>query len=313
MTNMLIQRVGCLAIAVALAACGAQPRMSPGQGLAAQSGLATFDEGGLVFEYPATWRVFHHDERSSFSNLIAFLATVDVPTPCATSQINGGTQIECADRFHLDPNTIVVKVEGNAWPGFDILGHPPAGATAVTIGDLPGYVEAIQAPPQTGADRAMRWTISRPGMVDNYFTLTAIIRGPDVERLKTEAETMVSSLRYDPPPVPLPAGATAAAAAASKALALLDTSDSGAWRCFPARPGSRQMRVSSLPMGPPLARSQLATCTTRIEATPLELWRMTFTIRLSEPDHAAGSGAALIVWVGPDGSPLTVSGSQLQP
>lgn len=312
MTSLLIRRLGSLVAAVALTGCIGGPQPSPSPVGSAPSGSVALDEGGLALEYPAAWRVFHYEEMSSFSHLIAYLATVDVPTPCVTSPVAGGTQIECAYRFHLDPDTLVVDVEGNGWPGFDILGHRPDGATLMTIGGLPAYVETIPAPPSVGADTAMRWTISRPGMVDNYFTITAMIRGPDIDRLKGEVEAMVSSLRYDPPVVPLPTGSAAAEAAAANALSLLEK-QSPAWACFPPRPGSGETLVTSLPTGPALARPQLATCTTQIEATPIELWRMTLTIRLPEPDSQAGSGETLVVWVNPDGTPGSVSGSPLQP
>jgi len=48
------------------------------------------------------------------------------------------------------------------------------------------------------------------------------------------------------------------------------------------------MLVSSLVMGPDLSRSQLATCVTEIETTPLQLWRLTLTLRLPEADPEGG-------------------------
>src|SRR5262249_22253437 len=52
---------------------------------ATPSGLAQFHEGGLAFDYPASWREFHYEMDSSFSHLIAYLGTVDVPAPCLTT------------------------------------------------------------------------------------------------------------------------------------------------------------------------------------------------------------------------------------
>jgi hypothetical protein len=61
------------------------------------------------------------------------------------------------------------------------------------------------------------------------------------------------------------------------------------------------MEISSLIYGPTLARPQLATCTTAIEATPLQLWRMTLTLRLPNAGPAGwGHGELITVWVNPD-------------
>jgi hypothetical protein len=312
MTSLLIRRLAPLVAVGALTGCAAPPPPSPSPIGPPPSGWVAFDEGGLAFEHPAAWRVVRHEESSNFSHLVAELATVDVPAPCVTSQVSGGTMVSCADRFHLDPDTLVVKVEANGRSGFDILDHRPAEATPLTVGGLPAYVETFPPPPALGADLAMRWTISMPGMVDNYFTITALVRGPKLDRLKADVEAMVARLRYDPPVVPLPTGSAAAEAAAATALGAL-VQDSPAWACFPPRPGSREMLATSLPMGPTLARPQLATCTMQIEATPLELWRLTLTMRLPEPDPQAGRGETFVAWVHPDGTRGEMSGSPLQP
>lgn len=287
------------------------PRPSPSPAPAA-TGLAKFHEGGLIFDYPAAWREFHYEELSTKSQLIAYLGTVDVVAPCLTSGAAGGTQTECRDRYRLVPESLVVTIRSNGSPMFDILDRPP-GVTPMTVGGLPGYSQvaspALDDP--TGAERIVTMTIAMPGSVDNYYTITAAMRGPDLDPLQASVEAMIASLRYDPPVVPLPSGSAAAAAAAATALAALGR-DSPTWACFTPS-GSHQMIIGSLPMGPELAHQQLATCTTSIEATPLQLWRMKLTLRLPEPDPQAGSGQAFEVWVNPDGTPGETSGGPLVP
>jgi hypothetical protein len=56
-----------------------------------------------------------------------------------------------------------------------------------------------------------------------------------------------------------------------------------------------------------------AKSTTRIEATALQLWRLTLTMQLVQPDPQAGLGEVLTLWVNPDGTPGLTSGTQLQP
>src|SRR5665811_1115674 len=113
-------------------------------------GLTHFDEQGVAFDYPAAWRVFHYQEFSSFSNLVAYLATVDVPEPCITTQNSVGSQTDCADRYVLTPDSIVVAVSSNGMPGFSIL-NVPAGATPLVIDGLPAYF-AHETSTVTGAD-----------------------------------------------------------------------------------------------------------------------------------------------------------------
>lgn len=129
--------------------------------------------------------------------------------------------------------------------------------------------------------------------------------------MRSELDSMITSLRYDPPVVPLPTGCAAAARAATSALASL-VRDSSVWTCF-SLSGSRQMLIDSMPDGPPLAQPQLATCTMKIEATPLRLWRMTLSLRLEKPDPNVGAGETFIVWVNPDGTLGATSGGPLVP
>src|SRR2546423_6685415 len=95
--------VALTATMAAIAACDASVPESP-----TPTGSLTFHEGGLAFTYPAAWHVFHHDEASSFTTLIADLATVDVPPPCITTQLADGRETACGDRFRLVPNSLVV-------------------------------------------------------------------------------------------------------------------------------------------------------------------------------------------------------------
>ncbi|HEV7809729.1 MAG TPA: hypothetical protein VGO64_03950, partial [Candidatus Limnocylindrales bacterium] len=108
-------RIVGLVLAALLAGCGtaAPPPAGRSPGSGSPQGFATFDEGGVTFLYPAGWRVFHHLATSSFSSSIADLATIDVPDPCVTTSDAVGTSTECGDRFHLEPNTLVVHLEPN--------------------------------------------------------------------------------------------------------------------------------------------------------------------------------------------------------
>ncbi|HXR27001.1 MAG TPA: hypothetical protein VN771_03995 [Candidatus Baltobacteraceae bacterium] len=295
-------RVAPLAALVLVVACGVAPSSAP-----PATGTTTFNEGGLAFKYPAAWQEFHYTVQSSFSDVIAYLATVNVPEPCATTVASDSTSVDCEDRFTLTEDTLVVDVMSNGFPGFDIT-HVPSDATALTIGGLPGYVETNGPDAAVpGVDRTVTWTIAAPGFVDNYYTIYAQLRGPDLAGLQGQLDALIASLRYDPPITPLPAGSDAATAALAQALASQVQNDPS-WACFPPT-GTRQMLVSSIPGGTALAAPQVATCTTQITATPLALWRADLTLRLPQADPQAGHGEAVTLWVGPDG----YVGQQLSP
>jgi hypothetical protein len=272
------------------------------------TGTATFHDEGLVFEYPAGWRIFRYQEVSSFTSLIAYLATVDVPDPCTRTP----DSVSCGQNYRLVPDSIVVTVSANGFPGFNILDGQPVGSTALVVDGLPAYVEEL--PPgdrPAGADASLRWTIARPGSVDNSYSIQADIRGPDVADQLQQVKALVGSLQFDPAVVPLESG-DAAERAVTKALATLSATDP-AWACFPGKPGVRQVRVTTMVSGPDLAEPQIASCSTRIDATELQLWRVTLTERLARPDPNAGLNIQVVLWVGPDGTPGQMTSGSAQP
>jgi hypothetical protein len=172
---------------------------APGTLPADSGGLHTFHGGGLTLRYPAAWREFRHSFVSSFSTSLVDLATVDVPDPCVSRPANGGTETVCADRFHLAPDTIVVHLAANGFPGFDIVSSRPAGATAVVVGGRPAFV-IHRAPdnPAVGADEVITWTISRAEAPGNFYTIEALIRGPDSRQLEEQVQRLVDTVSFDP-------------------------------------------------------------------------------------------------------------------
>lgn len=309
-----VKRIVGLLVATVLAGCGTSAPPAPNESSAsgAANGLAAFDEGGIAFVYPAGWRVFHHRETSSFSSSIADLATVDVPEPCVTMTDAVGTSTECGDRFHLEPDTLVVHVTSGGMPGFTIL-QPPAGAETIAVDGLPAwFVAAHPENPAVGADAAFTWTLARPQSVDNFLSISALVRGPDVAVLKASLDALIASVHYDPAVVRLPETSAERDAAVGNALDQL-ASSSAAWRCFPAQPGIRVGTISEYPGGPALTEPRRATCRTEVERTALQLWRATFSVTLDEPDPVVGGRFAVEVWIAPDGTPGEMTSGSAAP
>ncbi len=278
-------------LVTALAACGsAVPSPSPSPAVPNR-----FHDAGLVFDYPAAWRAYHYEVVSSFSSAIAYLGTVEVQDPC----IREANSLTCGAGYRLGPGTLVMDLENASFPTFNIL-ERPQGARPIVVDGLPGYVEDGEPAAGTGATAARTWSIARPGSIDNYYRVTANARGPGDGALLDLVDGIVKGIRYDPPVPPLPDGRAPALAAAT---AYLEASLRGAdpsWACFPAE-GSRTMTVSSLPNGPPLEQARMATCTTAIAATPMQLWELTLEMRLSEHDANGGWGTRMTAYIRPDG------------
>jgi hypothetical protein len=209
--------------------------------MAPTSAPARFQEAGLVFDYPASWHVYHYDMFSSFSTLVAYLATVPVRDPCTRTVTSESTSISCnAISYALEPDTLVVRLESWGFPGFNILDADPGGGARTTVGGLPA-IRAVEDRAFAGTIRTITWTLARPGSVDNSYKITAELRGPDLDRLEAQVDAMVASLRYDPPVVPLPAGPAGEAAmreAVARTLASLTTNTraTASSRPSPARP-----------------------------------------------------------------------------
>lgn len=278
------------------------PAVSPSPG----GGLARFNEAGIAFDYPASWRLFRYQAVSSFSSLIAYLATVDVPEPCVTTGTPSNTLIECGDRYRLAPGTLVVKIESNGWPMFDILSYAPPGSQRTVVGGLPAVLEDSGPNRPVLADQRLTWTIARPGSVDNFYRIVADLRGPDLERLRSEVEAVIASLRYDPPVEPLPTGPDARHRAYAAALGTLRglAADDPAYACFPSAPDTAaKALLTSAPHGPALVRPIPVVCSWHVEPTDLQLWRLTLEItwRTGGPDQPFGRYVEM-VWLTPDGT-----------
>jgi hypothetical protein len=78
-----------------------------------------------------------------------------------------------------------VSISSGGMPEFDILDHRPAGATSLTVGGLPAYVAPDTTDTGTGAELTLTWTIARPGSVDNFYSITAHMRGPGLPQMRS--------------------------------------------------------------------------------------------------------------------------------
>ena len=308
-TSCLALRLVSLAalLAVVAGACSPTPSVSP-EATPPPTGLAHFAGSGIAFDYPAAWRSVHFDNFSSFTSSIVSLGTTEFHDPCT----RGPDSLSCGVAYTLEPGQMAVEVGNAAFPTFSIL-DVPAGATPVTAGGLPGWVEDADPFAATRSTAARSWTLAMPGSIDNYFTVRAEVRDLDPATAFAPVDALVASWAYDQPVVPLPTGADAAPAAAAalkSALAEMVRSGEPAYACFP-QTGSRRFQVTALPGMGPLAKPQVATCSTSIEATPLGMWRAHLVAHLSERDPQAGWGVDITMYITADGQPGNTTSAPL--
>lgn len=161
------------------------------------------------------------------------------------------------------------------------------------LADMPAWLVVRPSSVVPGADEVRTWVVASPAQGPwPIVYVQAVIRGPDLEALREQADAIARSLRFDDPrPLLADEGRDAALARA------IDDIDRGErqWQrggrhlgCLPRTPGTRDATITSGPGGR-LAEPLAVTCTTAVERTDLRLWRATLTISWTA-QHGAPAG-----------------------
>ena len=201
-------RVRVLLVAVALSALAAgctsasTPHAGPEQpsGTASPSPtthpeLVTFRDQTLTFQHPRSWSARHFDENSTFSAAIADLSNQAMHPPCTTRRVKNGIETTCGWPVrHLQPGGLLMRwqqvgvlVPSN-WRFTDLPGQ------AVRVDDRPAKQE-ISRPgdcASIGATETIRTDIRRSAR-GNYYRVTACLRGPRIQALEQDAQTILAS------------------------------------------------------------------------------------------------------------------------
>jgi hypothetical protein len=291
----------------------------------------------LAFDYPASWALAGGAEPTAFygSSLKALgsvgtqpaLETCRYPTPapgfsghldqvCATTwDPSAAVQVrfEWDDRDEAWSAWKAISGEAPADDGLTVAGLPARMATS-TDGHVPGSDEVI-----SGANTITVWDVASRDRISWSFRITAVLRGSNVETLRTQVDAMMASATFVPAIEPLadsPAmRAEALRAGVAQVRAQADgTPASGNGRpspvdnpdmsaaCFSDVPDTTTEAVvnGTVFIAHRLSQPLKVRCTSQIEPTPFQLWKMTLRYDWDAgAGHAAGS-ASLVVVLSPD-------------
>jgi hypothetical protein len=169
--------------------------------------VTTYEGDEMAFEYSARWQAVHFENVSSFTRLLVYLSTEQLFEPCVR-QLNA---VSCGSplRSNLGPDGVFIEWIHWGFPGreFD--------STLGSLIDVGGRRATFQhhAPTEecirVGADDMIVVTVEWPQAQSNWHEMTACLRGPDLDKIQEEIDSMLGSVRWvTPPQVPrqLPTG-----------------------------------------------------------------------------------------------------------
>jgi len=192
----------------------------------------------------------------------------------------------------FDPQDWGGMVPGESYTGGLLVPDKAMGWTHLIDG-MPAKLVVTPGPTAVGAAETRTWAVAQPGRLDAPWLIRATFRGPDLDALRLQADTVAQSLRFDEKPPPLDEARRDAALA--RAIDDVDRQfrqypGSALFGCFPRTAGEREVELTDGPGGP-LLNPVAATCRTTVEATPLLLWHATLVVAWS-----AGNGDAAGQW-----------------
>lgn len=273
----------------------AAPRSTVG---ASTPGLAHYSDNGVAFDYPATWQLQPLNVLLRTGPVLALLGT-------APSQMSCGQSVgpDCSLKWNLQPGTVSVELAAAESPPRDepLYAVPVgSGSTHITVGGLPAVVTTSGFGSVGDAEKS--WLITIPGSPDSALSFSATAMNPGSDQALIQVDALIASLQYVPAIEPLATGSARDAALAS-AIETLVAHDAS-FSCFPTTMDqTADAVVQQFPGYSKLRKPVPVHCSTTVEATPIDAWRLKLTIAWDvAKDRKAGS-LVNYVWVDHTGQP----------
>jgi len=304
---------------IVLAGCSSAPSPSPGTTLvptaspsapaasvpavsaalaSASSSLAHYSDNGIAFDYPARWQLQPLNVLLRTGPVLALLGT-------APSQMSCGQSVgpDCSLKWNLQPGSLSVELAAAESPPRDepLYAVPVgSGSMHVTIGGLPAIVTTTGF--GSGGDAEKSWLITIPGSPDSALAFNATAMDPGADQAMELVDALIASLQYVPAIEPLPTGSApdTLLASAMEAMAAHDTSFS----CFPTTMGETADAVVQQFPGYSMLRKPVPVhCSTAVEETPIDAWRIKLTIAWDAAKDRKPGSLVTYVWVDHNGQP----------
>jgi hypothetical protein len=271
--------------------------------------LAHFDEHGLAFDYPASWKMATSGQNMRYITILDFLgtgsglATCQAVTPGPSDLFISGT--DCRTDMNVGPGQVEVQLSfGDGPPHGPIDPSAPYGigiaGTYVVVGGLPAIFSEDS---QTGSDATttLHWTLSVPDSTMSLYDVEARMEEPGLDQARAQVGALVASIRYDPPPVLLdPSDAQRALAVGLEAAAQKDPG----LACFPRIAGASATATVTVMAGQAqLSKPLSVTCSTAIEPVAMWLWRLTLTESWAAASDRSAGTLTMTIWLSADGTP----------
>jgi hypothetical protein len=282
----------------------------------------------LEFDYPASWVAVGSAEAPALYLSILALGSVGteelVETCVYPSPDPGHLDYVCETTW--DPSAEVqVRFEWDsrdeAWSAWRaVSGQAPADDSLViaglparvrtsTDGRVPGSDEVVP-----DADRITVWDVASRDRMWWSFRITAVVRGPNAEALQAQVNAMLASAAFNPRVEPLVDTAAARAEALRAGVAQMRDQAAGtppfpddydnpmSAACFSDVPGATTEATidGTVFIGYRLTQPLEVRCTSLIEPTPFQMWKMTLRYDWAAIDGKAAGSASRVALLMPD-------------
>jgi hypothetical protein len=300
--------VASMGLVLALAACGGD---APSNSQPSGPATVAQEVDDLAFARPSTWQwsALATPVEAGDGEVLGYLVTPGVDAAALCSPDDADACALSAD--DIGAGSVAVELTSGSSLTADVWqDEAPADAEAMTAGGMPAlYRESTE-----GEDQVLSWTVARPEMAGGWYRLDARLRGPGQDALRSDLESMVESISFEPAPVaPADDRVTLMQVAASALQGLRDEPNGRRqYECFNEQTGTRPGVVEKLPGQKPLKQPLAVACSLRAEATRWNQYRV--RLRYAWPSLAGRSAGEYVVtqWVAPDGTlgPMLAAGDK---
>ena len=162
-----------------------------------------FTASGIAFDYPSGWDATQLDVQRHYETVLGLLGNGGFAEACP-SDAQPGEFNTCTEQLALAPSTVVVKVSlwhlptpaGMSQVGYQQYADPSA--VPMMVAHQRAVLERL-GEPLAGGDQHWLWLIDAPGSSGTAYAFEAWLRGPNLEALRAQLDTLVAGASVEAP------------------------------------------------------------------------------------------------------------------